>query len=88
MDTRIRLLTAAALALVLAMPSSLAAGTAKGALAFKGRARSFDVPLKFVYLVKGPDGVDPTRTIRRVILSSTDVEKKLAACTHDELHGR
>jgi hypothetical protein len=80
MIKQFRVLTAVGLALILAVTSMLAAGTAKGTLAFKAKTRSFDVALRFAYLVKGPDAVDPKLTIRRVILSSTDVEKKLAAC--------
>ena len=70
------------LALVTALTASIAAfGTAKGTLLYKGKTRETNVTLKFAYLVKGPDAIDPKMTIRRLILTSADIEKKLAACT-------
>jgi hypothetical protein len=52
-----------------------AAGDAKGTLAYKTRTAD----LKYAYLVKGPDGVSK-QTIRRLILSATDLGAKIAAC--------
>jgi hypothetical protein len=53
-----------------------AAGDATGSVAYKGRTAN----LKFAYLVKGPDEVSK-QTIRRLILSATDLSAKIAACT-------
>ncbi len=64
----------AAAALLAALPA--AAGDAKGSLLHRGT----NVPLQHAYLVKGPDAVDPSLTIRRLILSKTDLSAKLAAC--------
>ncbi len=52
-------------------------GDAKGTLNFKGTT----LVLKFAYLVKGPDAVDPNLKIRRLVFSATDLGPKLKACT-------
>lgn len=56
------------------MPAS-AAGEAKGTVTSKART----VNVKYAYLVKGPDAVTK-QTIRRLILSATDLSAKIAAC--------
>jgi hypothetical protein len=53
-----------------------AAGEARGTLTHK----TTTVALAHAYLVKGPDAVDPKKTIRRLILSSKDLGPKLQAC--------
>lgn len=57
--------------------NAVAADTASGTVNYKGRS----VALKFAWLVTGPDAMDPGKTIRRVVLSATDLEAKLRACT-------
>jgi hypothetical protein len=52
-----------------------AASDTKGTLAYKTRTAD----LKYAYLVKGPDAVSK-QTIRRLILSATDLGAKIAAC--------
>ena len=52
-------------------------GEAKGTLSFKGTT----LVLKFAYLVKGPDAVDPSTKIRRLVFSAADLGPKLKACT-------
>ena len=52
-----------------------AAGDAKGTLIYKTRTSS----LKYAYLVKGPDAVSK-KTIRRLILSASDLGAKISAC--------
>jgi hypothetical protein len=69
-----RLLVPAA-ALLLAA-SSASAGTAKGTLVHNGKT----VTLAYAYLVTGPDALDETTKIRRLILSANDLSKKLEAC--------
>jgi hypothetical protein len=65
-------------ALVLfALPSRAGAGSAKGTLVHP-RAT---LELKYAYLVKGPDALEPGKTIRRLILSAEDLGAKLDACT-------
>ncbi|MEP7184047.1 MAG: hypothetical protein ABI886_17865 [Betaproteobacteria bacterium] len=71
-----------ALTLALAATFSLTAGIAaagneaKGTIAYKARTTA----LKYAWLVKGPDSMDPKTTIRMLILSADDIGAKLAAC--------
>ena len=69
--------TALTLCVALALPAgAIAAGNdAKGSLVYKGRT----VPVKYAYLVKGPDAISK-QPIRRIILSGTDLGAKIAAC--------
>jgi len=53
---------------------------AKGTLNYKGKSKDFAIALKYAHYVKGPDTIDPKTTIRRVILSSTDLTAKIQAC--------
>lgn len=52
------------------------AATAKGTVIYKGKT----VTVRFAYLVKGPDVVDPKQVIRRVVLSPTDIGGRIRAC--------
>ncbi len=52
-------------------------GEAKGTLTFKGTT----LTLKFAYLVQGPDAVDPSHKIRRLVFAPIDLGPKLKACT-------
>lgn len=52
------------------------AGTAKGTVTYK-TARA---TIAHAYLVKGPDAVETTQTIRRLVLSAVDLEPKITAC--------
>ena len=76
---------ATALALVVATVAGAAlaadAGTAKGALTYKAKTGPITMAPRFAYLIRGPDAVDPGKTIRHLILSPTDMGTKLAACT-------
>ena len=58
-----------------------AGGTATGTLTFKSKVGVITMAPKFAYLVKGPDAVDPGKTIRHLILSPTDLSAKIEACT-------
>ena len=76
-----RRLTSFVMTVLLVFATSVAAlSPAKGTLSFKGKAREFTVAFKFAYLVKGPDEIDPKTIIRRLILTTQDLEKKLQAC--------
>jgi hypothetical protein len=67
---------AIAIGTIFAVSSALAAtGDAKGTLTYKTRTTN----LKYAYLVKGPDMVSK-QTIRRLILSASDLGAKIAAC--------
>jgi len=67
--------TVALLAFALAMGAQ-AADTGSGTLTYKGRTDA----LKYAWLVSGPSDMEPGKTVRRVILSATDISAKLAAC--------
>ncbi len=54
------------------------AGEATGKMEHKGAS----VTLKFAYLVKGPDAVEPEKIIRKLILSATDLGVKIQACAN------
>ena len=72
-----RILCAITLALSLpALPAFAADGTAKGTVVYKGNTAA----IKHVWLVKGPDAVDPKLTIRRLVFSAADIGAKLKAC--------
>lgn len=73
-------LAVAALALVVSSMANAADGSANGTLTYKGKGAPITVALKFVWLVKGPDAVDPKTTIRHLIFSATDIGAKIAAC--------
>ena len=60
----------------LASAAAAADGEAKGTLSYKGKILTF----RYAYFIKGPDQVDPKKIIRRIILTSSDVEAKLRAC--------
>ncbi len=72
-----RAIAAASLAVLFALAAAPAnaAGEAKGTVDYKGRTTN----VKYAYLVKGPDAVSK-QTIRRLILSATDLSAKIAAC--------
>jgi hypothetical protein len=53
-----------------------AADNASGTVAYKSRTAT----VKYAYLIKGPDAVDPKVMVRELILSSSDIGTKLAAC--------
>ena len=70
------LVAAPVFAIVQSLSATAAASDANGSVAYKGRTAN----LKFAYLVKGPDELSK-QTIRRLILSATDLSAKIAACT-------
>jgi hypothetical protein len=68
--------TLAAITLALAMPVLAADGTAKGTVVYKGNTAA----IKHVWMVKGPDVVDPRKTVRLLVFSATDIGAKVKAC--------
>jgi hypothetical protein len=72
---RVLVALACALAFV-ASPVAAADGEAKGSLSYKGQT----LALRHVYFVKGPDEVDATKIIRRIIFTGADIGAKLRAC--------
>lgn len=78
---RARLLcVAAACAMTLASTCGAADGSAKGTLTYKSKGAPVTIALKHVWLVKGPDAVDPKKIIRHLIFSATDIGAKVTAC--------
>jgi hypothetical protein len=73
-------LAVAALALTVSMDAVAADGSANGTLTYKSKGAPITVALKYVWLVKGPDAMDPKVTIRHLIFSATDIGAKVAAC--------
>jgi hypothetical protein len=58
-------------------PAAARAEPAKGTVTQGSRSAA----IKHAWLVAGPDAVDRTMVIRRLVLSATDIGAKLAACT-------
>lgn len=70
-----------ACAALLAAPVALAAGgTAKGTLTYRAKSGPITIAPKYAYLVKGPDGVEPGKTIRKLIFATVDMGAKIEAC--------
>ena len=58
------------------------AGEASGAITYPKAGRpTLTATLKHAYLLKGPDVIDPTRIVRRLYLTSTDIGSALKACS-------
>jgi hypothetical protein len=67
----------AGLALGTAMASAaFAADSASGSWNYKGQASL----IKYAWLVSGPSDMEPGKTVRRVVMSTTDIGAKLQAC--------
>lgn len=56
-------------AAVLVVASAIAADPGRGNLSYQGRAAS----LPYAWLVRGPSDMEPGKTVRRLVLSSTDI---------------
>ena len=68
--------TLCAITLAISLPALAADGTAKGTVVYKDNKAA----IKHVWLVKGPDAVDPKKTIRRLILTTKDLGAKIRGC--------
>ena len=68
--------TICAIALTVSLPLLAADGAAKGTVVYKADTAA----IKHVWLVKGPDAVDPKLTIRLLIFSVADIGAKVKAC--------
>ena len=66
-------------AALLALAAAAGAEPAKGTITFKSKSGPVVVEVRHAYLVKGPDMVSG-KTIRRLVLSSTDVGAALKKC--------
>ncbi len=59
-----------------ASAGALAADKANGTVSFK----TYSTAVKYGWLVRGPDEMDPNKTILRIYLSSVDIDAKIRAC--------
>ena len=53
-----------------------AADSASGTINYKGQAAA----LKYAWLVSGPSDMEPGKSVRRLVMSTTDIGAKLQAC--------
>jgi hypothetical protein len=53
-----------------------AADTASGTISYKGQTAA----IKYAWLVSGPSDMEPGKTVRRLVASTTDIGAKLQAC--------
>jgi hypothetical protein len=74
-DRFVRLACGVAIALVASM-EVLASEKAAGSVAFK----TWSGAIKYAALVRGPDEMDPAKTVLRIYLSSADIGAKIKAC--------
>jgi hypothetical protein len=59
-----------------ASAGALAADKASGRVTFK----TYSTAVKYGWLVRGPDEMDPNKTVLRIYLSSVDIGAKIKAC--------
>jgi hypothetical protein len=57
-------------------PAAYAADTGSGSISYKGQTAA----LKYAWLVSGPSDMEPGKTVRRLVMSTTDIGAKLQAC--------
>ena len=69
-----------AVALVVSCGATAAEGTANGTVTYKAKAGVVTAMPKHAFLVRGPDAVDPSRVIRRLVFSTSDLGAKIGAC--------
>jgi len=53
-----------------------AADTATGSINYKGQA----IGLKYAWLVSGPSDMEPGKTVRRLVMATSDIGAKLKSC--------
>ncbi len=71
---------AGAAVLVLAPLAFAAGGTAKGSLTYNAKTGAITIAPTHAYLVKGPDAIEPGKTIRKLIFSTADLGARIASC--------
>ncbi len=57
--------------------AAVAADIGTGSVNYKGQT----VGLKYAWLVSGPSDMEPGKTVRRLVMSASDIGAKLKACT-------
>jgi hypothetical protein len=58
-----------------------AADSVKGSIVYKGKTAEHRATIAHVYLVKGPDTIEPKKIGRVLIFSAQDLGEKVRACT-------
>jgi hypothetical protein len=58
-----------------------AADEAKGTLAYKAKAKDYAVDLRYAYLIKVPDALNPKEMVRRLVFTPRDIGPDIKACT-------
>ena len=67
----------AAIVVGAAVATAAHADSGSGSIAYKGQT----VAVKYAWLVTGPNDMEPGKTVRRLVMSSTHIGAKLQACT-------
>lgn len=57
--------------------AAIAVDVGTGSVNYKGQT----VGLKYAWLVSGPSDMEPGKTVRRLVMSASDIGSKLKACT-------
>ncbi|HET7032867.1 MAG TPA: hypothetical protein VFJ48_07055 [Casimicrobiaceae bacterium] len=69
-----------AVALAVACGASAAEGTARGTVTYQAKSGLLTAMPKHAFLVKGPDAVDSSRMIRRLVFSTNDLGARIVSC--------
>ena len=69
-----------AVGLAVACGAIAAEGTASGTVTYRAKSGVVTATPKHAYLVKGPDAVDQSRIIRRLVFSTSNLGAKIGAC--------
>lgn len=72
--------TLCAVALAVAFSAGATEGTASGTVTYRAKSGVLSVMPRHAFLVRGPDAVDNSRVIRRLVLSTSDLGAKIDAC--------
>ncbi|MEZ4905963.1 MAG: hypothetical protein R2822_31450 [Spirosomataceae bacterium] len=73
-------LVAFTIVLMASLPATLQ-DKADGTLAYKGKSKTFNMAIKYVYLVEGPDTFTPSERNLRLLFSAKDISKEIKAAT-------
>jgi hypothetical protein len=69
-----------AVALGAACGAGAAEGTASGSVTYQAKSGVLSATPRHAFLVKGPDAIDTSRVIRRLVFSASDLRAKIGAC--------
>src|SRR6266704_4426625 len=74
------LLLGCGMAVILGLGGVALASDAKGTLKYEHNGKTRTADVKYAYLVKGPNAVDPTKITRQLFFSSADIGAAIQAC--------